>query len=117
MPYCDEHLILDFNHQIVVLDDQRLTLTRKEYELLALLVRNAGEAVPRSTLLMQVWGYGDAIQTRTLDVHVGRVRNKLRGYADRYIQTVSGVGYKFRPFHASPFPPSQPISEAVALGA
>lgn len=109
MPYRDEHLVLDFHLQIVVLDHQPLTLTRKEYQLLALLVRNAGETVLRSTLLMEVWGYGAAIQTRTLDVHVGRVRNKLHGYADWYIQTVSGVGYRFRPFPASPFPPPQPI--------
>jgi DNA-binding winged helix-turn-helix (wHTH) protein len=117
MPYRDEHLVMDFNRQIVALDNERMTLTRKEYELLALLVLRAGETVPRDTLLMQVWGYGAAIQTRTLDVHVGRLRKKLGGYADRYIDTVFGLGYSFQPFHASPCPQREPIGEAVALGA
>jgi DNA-binding response OmpR family regulator len=110
MPYRDEHLAMDFDRQIVALDNKRMTLTRKEYELLALLVRRAGETVSRDTLLMQVWGYGTAIQTRTLDVHVGRLRKKLGGYADRYIDTVFGLGYTFQPFRTSPFPQRQPIS-------
>lgn len=117
MPYRDEHLAMDFDQQIVALDNEPMTLTRKEYELLALLVRRAGETVSRDTLLMQVWGYGAAIQTRTLDVHVGRLRKKLGGYADQYIDTVFGLGYSFQPFHPSPFPQCQPISEAVAVGA
>ena len=58
MPYRDEHLAMDFAQQAVILDSERMTLTRKEYDLLALLVQHAGEIIPRDALLMQVWGYG-----------------------------------------------------------
>lgn len=98
--YRDEHLVLDYEHQSATLDNERMSLTRKEYDLLSLLVRHAGEIIPREALLMQVWGYGAEIRTRTLDVHVRRLRKKLGGYADQYIETIFGIGYRFQPFHA-----------------
>jgi two-component system KDP operon response regulator KdpE len=98
--YGDEHLSLDFGQQMVILDHQRMILTRKEYTLLALLVQHAGQIVPREALLLQVWGYGSEIRTRTLDVHVRRLRKKLGAYADQYIETIFGIGYRFQPFHA-----------------
>lgn len=101
--YQDEHLAVEFDQQYVVLDGQRLTLTRKEYDLLALLVQHAGEIIPRDALLMRVWGYGAEIRTRTLDVHVRRLRKKLAGYADQYIETIFGIGYRFQPYHAPRF--------------
>jgi DNA-binding response OmpR family regulator len=103
LPYRDEHLSLDFDQQAAALDTERMTLTRKEYDLLALLVKHAGEIIPREALLMQVWGYGAEIRTRTLDVHVRRLRKKLGGYADQYIETIFGIGYRFQPFGASRF--------------
>jgi DNA-binding response OmpR family regulator len=102
-PYGDEHLTLDFLKQSVVLDTERMTLTRKEYDLLSLLVQHAGEIIPRDALLMQVWGYGSEIRTRTLDVHVRRLRKKLGGYADQYIETIFGIGYRFQPYRAPRF--------------
>ena len=117
LPYLDEHLSMDFTQQAVLLDSERMTLTRKEYELLALLVQHAGEIIPRDALLMQVWGYSAAIRTRTLDVHVRRLRKKLGGYADQYIETVFGIGYRFQPFHAPRFFRTQVIQPAIALGA
>src|SRR5580700_12317787 len=87
-PYRDEHLAIDFDQQAAILDNERMTLTRKEYDLLALLVQHAGQIVPRDALLLQVWGYSPAIRTRTLDVHVRRLRKKLGAYADRYIETI-----------------------------
>jgi len=99
-PYRDEHLALDFDQHFAALDTERMSLTRKEYDLLSLLVRHAGEIIPREALLMQVWGYGAEIRTRTLDVHVRRLRKKLGAYADRYIETVFGIGYRFQPYHA-----------------
>src|SRR5215470_17908216 len=99
-PYRDEHLFLDFEQQSAALDTQLMTLTRKEYDLLVLLVQHAGEIIPREALLMRVWGYGSDIRTRTLDVHVRRLRKKLGGYADQYIETIFGIGYRFQPFHA-----------------
>src|SRR5436305_6566559 len=116
-PYGDEHLTLDFLKQSAVLDTERMTLTRKEYDLLALLVQHAGEIIPRDALLMQVWGYGAEIRTRTLDVHVRRLRKKLGGYADQYIESIFGIGYRFQPFHAPRF--FQPAfgKPVVAIGA
>ena len=98
--YRDEHLVIDYDHQVATLDNERMMLTRKEYDLLSLLVRHAGEIIPREALLMQVWGYGADIRTRTLDVHVRRLRKKLGGYADSYIETIFGIGYRFQPYHA-----------------
>jgi DNA-binding response OmpR family regulator len=117
MPYRDEHLAMDFTQQAVMLDSERVVLTRKEYELLSLLVQHAGEIIPRDALLMQVWGYSTEIRTRTLDVHVRRLRKKLGGYADQYIETIFGVGYRFQPFHAPRFYPYQAAKRVLALGA
>ena len=97
--YADVHLLLDFVSQSVTLDGDGLRLTKKEYQLLAHIVQHAGEVVTRDTLLMEVWGYGPATRTRTVDVHVLRLRKKLGHYADRGIETVFGVGYRFQPRH------------------
>jgi len=99
--YRDAHLTLDFDRQSVSLDSQPMTLTRKEYELLALLVSYAGMIIPRAEMLMRVWGYSTEIRTRTLDVHIRHLRRKLGGYADVYIETVFGVGHRFQPFETS----------------
>lgn len=97
-PYQDAHLLVDFDQHAVKVDSESMTLTRKEYELLALLVHNAGEIVPRDALLLRVWGYGSEIRTRTLDVHVRRLRKKLGPYAEQYIETIFGIGYRFQPY-------------------
>ena len=102
-PYGDEHLVVDFQQQMVMLDRHPMVLTRKEYDLLALLVQHAGQIVPRNALLFEVWGYNEEIRTRTLDVHVRRLRKKLGTYADQYIETIFGIGYRFQPFHAARF--------------
>src|SRR6266404_1621421 len=115
--YRDEHLSIDFDQQAVVLDTDRMTLTRKEYDLLSLLVQHAGEIIPREALLMQVWGYGAEIRTRTLDVHVRRLRKKLGGYADQYIETIFGIGYRFQPYRAPRFFQGQVTKPAIAISA
>src|SRR5947209_18919450 len=96
-PYRDEHLAMDFDQQNAILDGERMTLTRKEYDLLALLVQHAGEIIPRDALLMRVWGYGAEIRTRTLDVHVRRLRQKLGTFADPSIETSLGIGCRRQP--------------------
>ena len=116
-PYRDEHLAIEFDQQNVALDGHRMTLTRKEYDLLALLVQHHGEIIPRDALLMQVWGYGVEIRTRTLDVHVRRLRKKLGGYADQYIETIFGIGYRFQPYHAPRFFQPSVSKPAIAIGA
>lgn len=97
--YRDEHLSIDTAGP-VELDSRRLILTRKEFELLAMLTRNAGEIVPREILLSSVWGYCEGTRTRTLDVHIRRLRRKLGAFGDVYIQTVFGVGYRFERYRA-----------------
>ena len=94
--YQDEHLTLDFRAGSAAVDSRRLILTRKEFELLAMLASNEGEIVPRLVLLASVWGYHPEVRTRTLDVHIRRLRKKLGAYGERYIQTVFGVGYRFQ---------------------
>ena len=96
--YEDLHLNINFAGRRVEVDGAAVTLTRKEYELLALLAQNAGEIVPRDALLRQVWGYSEGVRTRTLDVHIRRVRKKLTPFSDQYIETIFGVGYRFQPF-------------------
>jgi len=99
--YQDAHLKINMADRLAVLDSRRLTLTRKEYQLLAVLVENAGQLVPREVLLMRVWGYGDGIRTRTLDVHIRRLRKQLGSYSQQCIETVFGIGYRFQPIRAT----------------
>jgi len=114
--YRDEHLTVDFDRQVAELDSTRMVLTRKEYDLLALLVQHAGQIIPRDVLLERIWSYGAEIRTRTLDVHVRRLRRKLGAYADQYIETIFGIGYRFQPFHAPRYF-HQPVKSAFAAGA
>ena len=102
--YEDRLLQISRTERSAVLDSRPLALRRKEYELLALLAANAGVAVPRAVLLMQVWGYGAAIRTRTLDVHILRLRKRLSTCTGYQIETVLGVGYRFQPARATPAP-------------
>jgi two-component system alkaline phosphatase synthesis response regulator PhoP len=101
VPYKDAHLEVDFNRNFAVLDFRRLVPTHKEYQLLALLVENAGEIIPREMLLMRVWGHSNEIRTRTLDVHVRRLRKKLGAYSKQYVETIFGIGYRFQPFRTT----------------
>ena len=94
--YRDEHLYVDLSQRVVILDGRALTLYPLEYRLLALLVKSAGEVVPRKTLLMQTWGHAE-LRANVLDVHIRRLRSKLGKYADHYIERVPRVGYRFRP--------------------
>lgn len=94
--YKDQHLEFDFGSTSAYIDLREVILTRKEHELLALLLENAGEIVPREVLLERVWGYGRDIRTRTLDVHVRRLRKKMLPYGEVYIETIFGIGYRFQ---------------------
>lgn len=78
----------------VLLQGKPLELTATEFNLLALLMQRRGRVQNRDRLLNDVWGYETAIDTRTVDTHVRRLRSKLGKYAD-YIETIRGVGYKF----------------------
>lgn len=106
--YQDGHLAIDFAQRVVTLDSRALVLTSKEYALLTLLAANAGEIVSRSTLLLTVWGYNHEIRTRTLDVHIARLRKKLSSFGHQYLETVFRNGCRFQPCNgAIHFQPSQ----------
>jgi DNA-binding response OmpR family regulator len=68
-------------------------LTRKEKDLLELLEKNPGRCFSRSYLLKRIWGYSSDARTRTVDVHVSRLRKKLEGRGDVIIHTVVRQGY------------------------
>ena len=95
--YRDEHLFVDLRHEVVTVDSETVRLTRMQYRVLALLVKHAGVAVTRSILLMQIWGHAPEMDPRSVDTHVNGLRRKLGPYADQYLETVHGVGYRFRP--------------------
>jgi two-component system, OmpR family, alkaline phosphatase synthesis response regulator PhoP len=92
--YRDAHLVADFDAVSVAVDGASVRLTRREFELLHYLVQNKNRVISRDRLLERVWGYDRSIETRSVDVHVGRLRNKLR-VAGRQIETVVGLGYRF----------------------
>ena len=89
-------LVLDHSKREARLDGAELTLTPREYELLYFLARHPGRVFSRDELLTKVWGYDFHGETRTVDVHVRRLRAKLGGAAGM-IATVTGSGYKFVP--------------------
>lgn len=89
-------LSIDLISRGVVVQGKSITLTPKEFELLALLARNAGRSFSREQLLEDVWGFDYYGDVRTVDTHINRLRDKLRvDGAPSYIKTVWGVGYKF----------------------
>ena len=86
-------LVIDPAGREAVLQGEILDLRSQEFDLLYTLARHAGIVLTRQQLLDQAWGYDYAGQTRTVDVHVGRLRKKLDRSTVR-IETVTGVGYK-----------------------
>jgi DNA-binding response OmpR family regulator len=92
--YRGAHLVADFDAVAVAVDGEAIRLTRREFELLRHLVENRGRVLSRDRLLERVWGYDRLIETRSVDVHVGRLRAKL-GTVGKQIETVVGLGYRF----------------------
>jgi DNA-binding response OmpR family regulator len=92
--YQGERLFADFDAVNVRVDGHPIKLTRREFELLKYLIDNRNRVLSRDRLLERVWGYDRVIETRSVDVHVGRLRMKL-GAAGHHIETVVGLGYRF----------------------
>jgi DNA-binding response OmpR family regulator len=92
--YRGKHLTADFDAVAINVDGEAVRLTRREFELLRYLVENRNRVLSRDRLLERVWGYDRLIETRSVDVHVGRLRGKL-GEAGKQIETVVGLGYRF----------------------
>ena len=90
-----EITINDAEH-IVLVNNQPVVITLKEYNLLKLLISRQDIVIPREVILKEVWGYDFVGETRTLDMHIKSLRAKLGVYTSLpYIKTVRGVGYKF----------------------
>jgi DNA-binding response OmpR family regulator len=87
-------LAIDFDAVSVRVSGAPVRLTRREFELLRFLVENRNRVLSRNRLLERVWGLDREVDTRSVDVHVGRLRGKL-GHAGRQIETVIGMGYRF----------------------
>ena len=92
--YKGRFLTADFEAVWVAVSGRPVRLTRREFELLRCLVEHRNRVLSRDRLLERVWGHDQAIETRSVDVHVGRLRAKL-GVAGDQIETVVGLGYRF----------------------
>jgi len=88
-------LVIDQANYSVAIDGRTLDLTFKEYELLRFLVAHRGRVFTREALLNQVWGYDYYGGTRTVDVHIRRIRAKLGPDREDLVETVRNVGYRF----------------------
>ncbi|MBP7734800.1 MAG: response regulator transcription factor [Spirochaetes bacterium] len=87
-------LIINFKEYSVYMENEKLDLTYKEFELLRLLVSNKGEVFSRKDLLSKIWGVEYIGGTRTVDVHIRRLRGKLGDEFNSIIETVRNVGYR-----------------------
>lgn len=88
---------IDYQKHMVTKGEEKVDLTLKEYELLETLIRNRGKVLKRDLLLDKIWGYEYAGETRTVDVHIRHLRQKLEDDDKNpvYIETVRGIGYRF----------------------
>jgi len=90
-------LVIEPTKRKVVVEDETVDLTSKEYDLLLLFARNPGRAYSRQELLDEVWGYQYSGYSHTVNTHINRLRNKIEPdpSSPRYVKTVWGVGYRF----------------------
>ena len=88
-------LVIDFERYEVHVHGEPVDLTYKEFELLKFLAMHPGKVFTREALLDKVWGYDYYGGTRTVDVHIRRLRSKIETGGDTYVETVRNVGYKF----------------------
>ena len=87
-------LMIDTPRHLVSWRGKQIELTATEFKLLTTLAQRRGRVQSREKLLQEVWGYDNVIDTRTVDTHMRRLREKL-GLAAKYLDTVRGVGYRF----------------------
>lgn len=85
-------ITIDKDRYVVIKNGEELTLPKKEFELLSLLMSQPGRVFTRESILSSVWGNDVIVGDRTIDVHIRKLREKL---GDHYFKTVKGVGYKF----------------------
>jgi DNA-binding response OmpR family regulator len=92
--YRGRHITADLDGVAISVDGEPVRLTRREFDLFKCLLENRNRVMSRERLLELVWGYERFVETRSVDVHVGRLRTKL-GKAGVQIETVVGLGYRF----------------------
>ena len=88
-------LIFDMNKRVVLINYKDMIFQRKEFEIFYFLASNPGKAFSREMLLKEIWGSGVFVEERTIDVHIRKIREKLKSYAD-LIETIKGFGYPFK---------------------
>ncbi|MEN9632529.1 MAG: hypothetical protein RL077_933 [Verrucomicrobiota bacterium] len=88
-------LTIDVPRHAVIVAGNQVDLTATEFKLLEILARRRGRVQTRERLLQDVWGYENPIDSRTVDTHMRRLREKI-GPAATYLETIRGVGYRFR---------------------
>lgn len=88
-------IVLDIDNYEIEIENQKISLPRKEFETFVYLAKNRGKIVRREQLLENVWGNDVVVTQRTIDVHIRKIREKLGNYAD-LIETIKGVGYRLR---------------------
>lgn len=88
---------IDFQKHEVIRDGKKIELTLKEFELLEVLIKNKGRVMTRDFLLDKIWGYEYVGETRTVDVHIRHLRQKIEqdDKNPKYIETIRGIGYRF----------------------
>ncbi len=89
-------LSIDLERYEVTVAGRRVSLTYKEFQLLVLLASNPGRVYTREALLSQIWGYDYLGGTRTVDVHIRRLRSKVESPGRSFVETIWNVGYRFR---------------------
>lgn len=89
-----EGLKLDMNRKLASIDDEQVNLTRKEFEILALLMKNRRKYLSRNEILSRIWSDDVIVTERNVDVNIARLRKKIKGYGDA-IKGRSGYGYCF----------------------
>lgn len=90
-------VVMDVERHVVTVDDEPVSMPLKEFDLLEYLLRNSGRVLTRGQLIDRVWGADYVGDTKTLDVHIKRLRSKIEVHPSRpkHLVTVRGLGYKF----------------------
>jgi two-component system, OmpR family, alkaline phosphatase synthesis response regulator PhoP len=96
--YSFGNIIIDFEKHEVTKSNKKIELTLKEFELLEILIKNKGRVMTRDFLLDKIWGYEFVGETRTVDVHIRHLRQKIEDddKNPKYIETIRGIGYRYK---------------------
>ena len=91
------NVVIDFQKHEVIKNGKKIDLTLKEFEVLEILIKNKGRVMTRDFLLDKIWGYEYIGETRTVDVHIRHLRQKIEDddKNPKYVETIRGIGYRF----------------------